>query len=69
MAYLFTRDFSNTVKVSERLESGTVCVNNGAVNTNYGPYAGWKESGFGVELSRKAIFEYLNTKHIKVQLS
>lgn len=66
VAYLFTRDFKTTVQVSEALETGTVCVNHGAVNTNYGPYAGWKESGYGLELSRRAIFEYLKPKHIKV---
>ncbi len=65
-AYLFTRDFVTTMQVSQALESGTVCVNNGAVNTAYAPYEGWKDSGFGLELSRKAIFEYLKTKHVKV---
>lgn len=65
-AYLFTRDFATTMKISQALDSGTVCVNNGAVNTPYAPYEGWKDSGFGVELSRKAIFEYLKTKHVKV---
>lgn len=65
VAYLFTKDHGATVKMSEALEAGTVCVNHGAVNTNYGPYAGWKDSGYGVELSRKAVFEYLKTKHIK----
>ncbi|MDI1249417.1 MAG: aldehyde dehydrogenase family protein [Lacunisphaera sp.] len=64
-AYLFTKDHAATVKISEALEAGTVCVNHGAVNTNYGPYAGWKDSGYGLELSRKAVFEYLKTKHIK----
>jgi acyl-CoA reductase-like NAD-dependent aldehyde dehydrogenase len=68
VAYLFTRDLATTIRVSEALEAGTVCVNNGAVNTNYGPYEGWKDSGFGLELSRRALFEYLKTKHIKVQL-
>ena len=43
-----------------------IAINHGAVNTNYAPYAGWKESGYGVELSRRAMFEYLKTKHIKV---
>lgn len=66
-AYLFTRDFSTIMKVSQALEAGTVCVNNGAVNTAYAPYEGWKDSGFGFELSRNAVFEYLKTKHIKVQ--
>jgi succinate-semialdehyde dehydrogenase / glutarate-semialdehyde dehydrogenase len=69
VAYLFTRDLATTVRVSEALEAGSVCVNTGAVNTNYGPYAGWKESGMGLELSRQAIFEYLKPKHVKVQLS
>jgi succinate-semialdehyde dehydrogenase / glutarate-semialdehyde dehydrogenase len=68
VAYLFTKDFKTTLQVSEELEAGTVCVNNGAVNTQYAPYEGWKDSGFGLELSRKAIFEYLHTKHIKVEL-
>ncbi len=66
VAYAFTKDMATTIKVTEELEAGTVCVNNGAVNTPYAPYAGWKESGFGVELSRKSVFEYLNTKHIKI---
>lgn len=65
VAYAFTRDYATTVKLSEALEAGTVCVNHGAVNTNYAPYAGWKDSGYGVELSRRAVFEYLKTKHIK----
>jgi len=68
VAFLFTRDLAAANRVSEALEAGTVCVNHGAVNTNYGPYAGWKDSGYGVELSRKAVYEYLKTKHIKVQL-
>lgn len=69
VAYAFTKDHAATVALTERLEAGTVCVNNGAVNTNYGPYAGWKESGYGLELSRKAVFEYLKTKHIKTAVS
>jgi succinate-semialdehyde dehydrogenase/glutarate-semialdehyde dehydrogenase len=69
VAYLFTKDFGTTTKISEALEAGTVCVNSGSVNTNYAPYSGWKDSGYGVELSRKAVFEYLKVKHVKVQLS
>ncbi|MEA3209703.1 MAG: succinate-semialdehyde dehydrogenase / glutarate-semialdehyde dehydrogenase [Chthoniobacter sp.] len=65
VAYAFTRDYATTVKLTEALEAGTVCVNHGAVNTNYGPYSGWKDSGYGLELSRRAVFEYLKTKHIK----
>jgi len=68
-AFLFTRDLANTMLISERLEAGSICVNHVAVNTSYGPYEGWKNSGFGVELGRDAIGEYLHRKHIKVELS
>jgi succinate-semialdehyde dehydrogenase / glutarate-semialdehyde dehydrogenase len=67
VAYLFAKDYATITRVSEALEAGTVCVNNGAVNTNYAPYEGWKESGFGVELGRRGIMEYVKTKHVKVQ--
>jgi len=67
VAYAFTRDFRTSMLLGEQLEAGTVCINNGAVNTNYAPYAGWKDSGYGAELSRNAVFEYLETKHIKIE--
>jgi succinate-semialdehyde dehydrogenase / glutarate-semialdehyde dehydrogenase len=67
VAYLFSKDYATITKVSDALEAGTVCVNNGGVNTNYAPYEGWKNSGFGVELGRRGILEYVKTKHVKVQ--
>jgi len=69
VSYLFTRDLGTTMKVSEALEAGTVAVNTSAVNTNYAPYSGWKESGYGAELGRRAVFEYLKVKHVKVKLT
>ena len=68
VAYLFTKDHAATVRASEAMEAGSVCVNHGAVNTNYAPYAGWKDSGYGVELGRRAVFEYLKPKHIKTAI-
>ena len=67
-SYLFSQDTQTIFKAGEALEAGTVCINHGAVNTPYGPYEGWGDSGYGIELSRKAIFEYLKTKHIKLAL-
>ncbi len=67
-AFVFGRDLAQTMRVSERLEAGTVCVNHVAVNTTYAPYQGWKASGVGVELSRDAMGEYLKRKHLKVEL-
>lgn len=67
VAYAFTKDFKTTMLLADRLEAGTVCFNSSSVNTNYAPYAGWKDSGYGVELSRNAVYEYLETKHIKIE--
>jgi acyl-CoA reductase-like NAD-dependent aldehyde dehydrogenase len=68
-AYGFAKDYRTIITMSEALEAGTVCINHGAVNTNYAPYAGWKDSGYGLELSRRAVFEYLKLKHTKTALA
>ena len=46
----------------------TIDVSKFASKSRNCPYAGWKDSGYGVELSRRAVFEYLKPKHVKVQL-
>ena len=68
VSYLFGNDTRTLFETSDALETGTVCVNHGSVNTPYAPYEGWGDSGYGLELSRKAIFEYLKTKHVKIAL-
>ncbi len=67
-SFIFTGDVGQAMRISERLDTGTVCVNHVAVNTPYAPYEGWKASGVGVELSRAAIGEYLHRKHLKLEL-
>lgn len=67
VSYLFSKDTGGAMQLAEYLEAGTVCVNHVAVNTAAGPYQGWKDSGFGVELGRDAIFEYLDVQHVKVR--
>lgn len=66
--FLFTDSLKQAMTVAERMDVGTVCINNVAVNTPYAPYEGWKASGVGVELSRDAIGEYLHRKHVKLEL-
>ena len=68
VSYLFAKGTKTIFEASEALDAGTVCINHGSVNTPYAPYEGWGDSGYGLELSRKAIFEYLKTKHIKLAL-
>ncbi len=68
VAYLYTRDLATAITVAERLEVGTVGVNNVAGGEIAYPYGGWKQSGFGIENSRHALSEYLAVKHIRIDL-
>ena len=64
IGYCFTRDPSQIWRVSERLETGIVGVNEGAVSSEVVPFGGIKQSGIGKEGSKYGIDEYLNLKYI-----
>ncbi|PTX53701.1 succinate semialdehyde dehydrogenase [Melghirimyces profundicolus] len=67
-AYLYTRDLSRAVRISESLEYGIVGVNDGMPSTVQTPFGGVKESGLGREGGRYGIEEYLETKYISIGL-
>ena len=67
VAYVYTRDLKTAILASERLEAGTVGINNVAGGEVPYPYGGWKESGIGVELSHHGLEEYLLIKHVRVE--
>ncbi len=68
VSYVFTRDLKTAITVAERLEAGTIGINNVAGGETPYPYGGWKQSGFGIENSRHAIDEYTAIKHIRIDL-
>ncbi|MDR7439845.1 MAG: NAD-dependent succinate-semialdehyde dehydrogenase [Armatimonadota bacterium] len=68
VAYAYTRELRTAFLVAEGLEAGTVGVNNVVGGEVPFPYGGWKESGFGMELSHEGLEEYLLTKHIRIDL-
>jgi succinate-semialdehyde dehydrogenase / glutarate-semialdehyde dehydrogenase len=68
VCYLYTRDLRTSIEGAERLEFGTVNVNNvGGGDVNF-PYSGWKHSGLGVELGRPGLAEYLRTKNVRIEM-
>lgn len=67
VAYLYTQDLGRALRAAEGLEHGTVGINNVTGGEVEHPYAGWKESGLGFELSEHALNEYLLVKHIRVK--
>jgi succinate-semialdehyde dehydrogenase/glutarate-semialdehyde dehydrogenase len=64
VAYLFTRDLARALRVSERLETGMVGLNQGIVSNAAAPFGGVKQSGFGREGGHEGINEYLSTKYV-----
>jgi len=61
-AYVFTKDMSRGVRLSEALECGMVGLNTGLISTEIAPFGGVKESGMGREGSRYGLEDYLDLK-------
>lgn len=68
VAYAFTTDLKTAFRAAEEIEAGTIGINNVAGGEVPFPYAGWKESGLGVELSHHGLEEYLLIKHVRLEL-
>ena len=66
VAYVFARDLSRTLRVSEALEFGMVGVNQGIVSNPAAPFGGVKHSGFGREGGFEGIEEYLEIKYVGI---
>jgi succinate-semialdehyde dehydrogenase/glutarate-semialdehyde dehydrogenase len=68
VAYVFTRDLTRAIEVSEALECGMVGVNQGIVSNPAAPFGGVKASGVGREGGAEGIEEYLETKYVGIAL-
>jgi succinate-semialdehyde dehydrogenase / glutarate-semialdehyde dehydrogenase len=67
-AYLYTRDISRAIRVSEALRFAIVGVNDINPTSAAAPFGGMKESGLGREGGREGIVEYLETKLVGISL-
>ncbi len=61
-AYLFTRDLSTALRVSEALEAGMIGINDWYPVTAEAPFGGVKQSGMGRESGLEGLAEYVETK-------
>jgi succinate-semialdehyde dehydrogenase/glutarate-semialdehyde dehydrogenase len=66
VSYVFTRDLSRMIRVSEALQFGMVGINQGIVSNPAAPFGGVKASGFGREGGFEGIEEYLETKYVGI---
>ncbi|MDO6585836.1 aldehyde dehydrogenase family protein [Salipiger sp. 1_MG-2023] len=68
-AGLFTRDLSRALRITRKLEAGTVWVNRyGRTRDHILPTGGWKASGLGKDLGREAYHGNRRTKSVLIDL-
>ncbi len=65
-ASIWTQDLENAEVLSSIIKSGIVAVNNVVVSDPRVPFGGVKKSGFGRELSRYGMLEFVNIKSIRL---
>lgn len=64
VAYVYTTDLARGLRVSERLESGMIALNQGIVSDPAAPFGGVKQSGLGREGSHHGLLEFTEAKYI-----
>ncbi len=66
VAYLYTRDLSRGLRVSEKLDFGMIGLNRGLVSDPAAPFGGMKQSGIGREGAHEGLMEFLETQYVSV---
>ena len=64
-ASIWTEDLDRAEKLSRMVQSGIVSVNNIVASDPRVPFGGVKKSGFGRELSRYGMLEFVNIKSVR----
>ncbi|MDP2976972.1 MAG: NAD-dependent succinate-semialdehyde dehydrogenase, partial [Anaerolineales bacterium] len=68
VSYAYTRDLATAFAFGERVDSGSVAINSVSPDSLYAPYPAWKHSGIGLELSHYGLEEYLQVKHLLLDI-
>jgi succinate-semialdehyde dehydrogenase/glutarate-semialdehyde dehydrogenase len=65
-AYAFTNDLSRTWRLAERMEAGTLGINDAVPTSSNCPFGGFKQSGLGRELGSEGMDAFMETKHVSL---
>jgi len=67
-ASVFTKDVTRAMEAARRLQFGTVWVNDHIPLVSEMPHGGFRQSGYGKDLSAYALEDYSELKHVMVKL-
>jgi acyl-CoA reductase-like NAD-dependent aldehyde dehydrogenase len=68
-AAVWTRDITKAINTAKALRAGIVWINDTQPAPTEAPWGGYKQSGIGRELGAQGIDDYLELKHIYINLS
>jgi acyl-CoA reductase-like NAD-dependent aldehyde dehydrogenase len=68
-AAVWTRDIKKALNTARALRAGIVWINDTQPAPSEAPWGGYKQSGIGRELGQQGLEDYLETKHIYLNLA
>ena len=68
-ASVWTKNITNALKAANALKFGTVWINEHGILASEMPHGGYKQSGFGKDLSVYALDEFTQIKHVYIDLT
>jgi 1-pyrroline dehydrogenase len=68
-ASVWTKDVGRALNAARRLQFGTVWINTHIPLVSEMPHGGYKQSGYGKDMSVESLHDYTNTKHVMAAIS